>query len=67
VFLAMTDTMAHDGKRSDNRRNAASRLGPIRRGERWTIRFHGRSFDALYDPEQALIFAVTDCREVTGS
>jgi hypothetical protein len=62
VFLAVTDVMAAEGPRSGARHVRASYVGPVRQGEGWAVVYHGRRFDVLYDPHQALILSVADPR-----
>lgn len=59
VFLAITDTMANDGQRSNVAHTIAAFVGHVRDGaERWAITCRGVAFHALYDPRRASIFRV---------
>jgi hypothetical protein len=61
IFLAITDTIATDGKKSDRDDIAAEFAGPMRDSmERWTITLPKGRLDALYDPFRAVVYRVAD-------
>ena len=56
VFLAVTAAVLREP--SD-----AAYVGPLRDGERWTVRIGGRVVDVLYDPAAAVVVGVADARQ----
>lgn len=64
VVLAITDTMATDGRLSDRSGQlTAAYVGPVRDGERWSVTVRGVRFDALYSPERAQVTRVPPRRQ----
>ena len=67
IFLAITDTMADDGRRLARTDVTATFVGPVRQGERWSIRIGGRAFDVMYDRVKAVVYRVTDTPRGTAA
>lgn len=64
VFLAITDTIAEDGRGSIARNVVAQFVGPLRDGaERWRIRAPWGAFDCVYYPERACVMQFIRPRE----